>query len=120
MPRIVRYILGEATFEEWNFVVSLIEVSMTDWYFAISHGNAVLHCNVVQGLIPGQNGELVTLSKLICEIKSTDTPLLGLTSARALCIVVSPCSFIDYALSILNGHLSGGSSRSLGSGLDQL
>ena len=93
---------------------------MTDWYFAISHGYTVLHCDVVQGLIPGQGGELMTLSELICEIKSTDTPLLGLTSASALSIVVSPCPFIDYALSIFYSHLSGSSSRSLRSGLDQL
>ena len=120
MPRIVSYILGEAALEERYFVISLIEVSMTDRYFAISHGHTMLHRDVMQCLIPGQGRELVTLSELICEIKSTDTPLFGLTSASALSIVVSPCPFIDYALSILNGHLSWGSCRPLGSGLDQL
>ena len=93
---------------------------MADRYFAVGHCHAMLHCNVMQGLVPGQIGQLMALSELISEVEGADTPLLGLTPSCALCIIVSSCSLVDYTLRVLDSHLHGGSCSSLGSGLDQL
>ena len=51
---IIRDILGKRSFEEWYFVISLLEAVMADWTFAFCHVYAVLHRDVVEGLVPSE------------------------------------------------------------------
>ena len=75
---IIRDILGERSLEEGHFVVSPFEAVMADWAFALSHVDAVLHRNVVQGLVPSEGWQLVSFSELVSEIEGPNAPLLRL------------------------------------------
>ena len=48
-------ILSKAPFIKWNLGASHVEVSVTNWHYIICHGDAVLHCDIVQSLVPGES-----------------------------------------------------------------
>ena len=69
-------ILSEAPFVKWDLGASRVEVRVTDRHYIISHGDAVLHRDVVQGLVPGEGRQLVAPSELIRQVERSNTPLL--------------------------------------------
>ena len=69
-------IFREASLEERHFLTSDIKICVTDWYHSVSHSHTMLHRNVVKCLVPGEGRELVTLSELISQVQSSDSPLL--------------------------------------------
>ena len=49
----------------------------------------------------------MAFSKLIRQVKRSNTPLLRLTFPSSLSIIPLSCLLINYSLSVLEGHLSG-------------
>ena len=71
-------VLCKTSFEVWYLFATTIKTIVANRYFSICHRNAVLHRDVVKGLIPAEYWELMTLSKLISQIKRSYAPLLRL------------------------------------------
>ena len=60
LPVVVGNILSETAFEERDFLAASIEAIVTDRYLSVCHCNAVLHRDVVKGLVPTERWEGVT------------------------------------------------------------
>ena len=76
LSHIVGHILSKAPLVERNFSTAIIEAIVAYWHFTISHGDAVLHSDVMQLLIPRESRQRVPLPELISQIKCPNTPLL--------------------------------------------
>lgn len=101
---VVGHIFRKASLEKWYFGTSLVEIRMANWYNAVCHSYTVLHRNVVQSLIPGEHWKLMSLPKLICQIKCSDAPLLRLATTRTLCIISLSGLLIDDPLRVFESH----------------
>ena len=76
---IIRNILSKRSFEEWHFVIPLLESIMANWTLALCHIDTVLHSNVMQCLIPSESWQLVTFSELVSQVECPNSPLLRLS-----------------------------------------
>jgi hypothetical protein len=65
MSHIVRYVFRKRPLEERHFLGSLREAIVADRALACRHVDAVLHRDVVQGLVPAQGRQVVLQSELI-------------------------------------------------------
>lgn len=101
---IVGHIFCEASLEKWYFGTSLVEICVTYWYNAVCHGYTMFHRDVVQSLIPRERWKLMTLSKLISQIKCSDAPLFRLATPCTLCIISLSSLLIDDPLCVFQGH----------------
>ena len=98
----IRNIFRKRLFEKLHFIWSLIKTSMTYRDHTIGHCNAMLHCNIVQLLIPWKCRQTtLLLSELIGQIEGPNSPLLWFSRARFLCIGSYSHLLIYFVLDII-------------------